>query len=133
MQIRRSSDRLSFLAPKLVRSGPIGPDILKRIVSGLSLAPDAIVASNWVDNRSGRLAIMLGSRDEVLALRPNYSTLAGLKVGAFAAFNPAKDGNSASFEVQAFSVEDTGHEDPVTGPLFFCPLCLRRTYDFPEY
>ena len=60
---------------------------------------------------------MLRSREAVLALRPNYSTLAGLKVGAFAAFNPLKDGNSAQFEVRAFSVEDVGHEDPVTGSL----------------
>jgi predicted PhzF superfamily epimerase YddE/YHI9 len=70
-----------------------------------------------VDNGSGWLAIMLRSREEVLALRPNYSTLTGLKVGVFAAFNPLKDGNSAQFEVRAFSVEDVGHEDPVTGSL----------------
>jgi predicted PhzF superfamily epimerase YddE/YHI9 len=75
------------------------------------------MASNWVDNGSGWLAIMLRSRERVLALRPNYSILAGLKVGAFAAFNPLKDGNSAQFEVRAFSVEDVGHEDPVTGSL----------------
>ena len=61
---------------------------------------------------------MLRSRSEVLALRPNYSTLAGLKVGAFAAFNPLKDGTSAQFEVRAFSAEAAvGHEDPVTGSL----------------
>lgn len=60
---------------------------------------------------------MLRSREEVLALRPNYSTLAGLKVGVFDAFNPLKDGSSAQFEVRAFSVEDVGHEDPVTGSL----------------
>ena len=60
---------------------------------------------------------MLRSREAVLALRPNYWTLAGLKVGVFAAFNPLKDGNSAQFEVRAFSVEDVGHEDPVTGSL----------------
>jgi len=117
IHIRRSSDRLSFVAPKLVRSGPIEPEILARVLSGLTLAPDEIAASNWVDNGSGWLAIMLRSRDAVLALRPNYSTLAGLKVGAFAAFDPAKDGNSAQFEVRAFSVEDAGHEDPVTGSL----------------
>jgi predicted PhzF superfamily epimerase YddE/YHI9 len=68
--------------------------------------------------RPSWLAIMLRSREGVLALRPNYSTLTGLKVGVFAAFNPLKDGNSAQFEVRAFSsVEDVGHEDPVTGSL----------------
>jgi PhzF family phenazine biosynthesis protein len=117
IHIRRGPEHLSFVAPKLIRSGPVEPEILVRVVRGLDLAPDAIMASNWVDNGSGWLAIMLRSREGVLALRPNYSTLAGLKVGVFAAFNPLKDGNSAQFEVRAFSVEDVGHEDPVTGSL----------------
>jgi PhzF family phenazine biosynthesis protein len=117
IHIRRTPEHLSFAAPKLIRSGPIEADVLARVVKGLSLAPDAIMASNWVDNGSGWLAIMLRSREGVLSLRPNYSTLAGLKVGVFAAFNPLKDGKSAQFEVRAFSVEDVGHEDPVTGSL----------------
>jgi PhzF family phenazine biosynthesis protein len=117
IHIRRTPERLWFEAPQLARSGPVEPEILARVVRGLDLAPDAIMASNWVDNGSGWLAIMLRSREGVLALRPNYSTLAGLKVGVFAAFNPLKDGNSAQFEVRAFSVEDVGHEDPVTGSL----------------
>ena len=117
--IRRAPDRLSFAAPDLVRSGPVEPEILARVARGLALSPDAITASNWVDNSGGWLAIMLRSREAVLALRPNYSTLAGLKVGVFAAFDPGKDGTSAQFEVRAFSVEDggVGHEDPVTGSL----------------
>lgn len=117
IHIRTSPEGLSFVAPKLVRRGPVEPEILARVVRGLDLATDAIIASNWVDNGSGWLAIMLRSRDAVLALRPNYSTLAGLKVGVFAPFNPSKDGTSAQFEVRAFSVEDVGHEDPVTGSL----------------
>jgi PhzF family phenazine biosynthesis protein len=119
IHIRRAPERLSFAAPELVRSGPVEPEILVRALKGLDLTPEAIAASNWVDNGSHWLAIMLHSRDEVLALRPNYSTLAGLKVGVFAAFNPKKDGTFAQFEVRAFSAEDVGlgHEDPVTGSL----------------
>jgi PhzF family phenazine biosynthesis protein len=117
IHIRTSPEGLSFVAPKLVRNGPVEPEILARVISGLDLTADAIIASNWVDNGSGWLAIMLRSRDAVLALRPNYSTLARLKVGVFARFNPLKDGTSAQFEVRAFSVEDVGHEDPVTGSL----------------
>jgi PhzF family phenazine biosynthesis protein len=115
--IRRTPEGLSFVAPKLVRGGPVEPEILARVVKGLDLSTNAIVASNWVDNGSGWLAIMLRSREDVLAIRPNYSTLAGLKVGVFAAFNRWRDGDSAQFEVRAFSVEDVGHEDPVTGSL----------------
>lgn len=117
IRVRRESERLSFVAPKLVRSGPVEPEILARVIMGLDITPDAIIATNWVDNGSGWLAIRLHSREAVLAIRPNYSALAGLKVGVFAAFDPVKDGNSAQFEVRAFSVEDVGHEDPVTGSL----------------
>jgi len=117
IHIRSSPERLSFVAPKLIRSGPVEPEILARVAKGLNLAPDTIMQSHWVDNGSGWLAIMLRSREAVLALRPNYSVLAGLKIGAFAAFDPVKDGTSAQFEVRAFSVEDVGHEDPVTGSL----------------
>ena len=117
IHIRRTPEGFSFVAPKLIRGGPVEAEVLARVVRGLDLAPDAIMGSNWVDNGSGWLAIMLRSREEVLAVRPNYSTLAGLKVGVFAAFNPLEDGNSAQFEVRAFSVEDVGHEDPVTGSL----------------
>ena len=116
IHIRRAPERLSFVAPKLVRSGRVEAEVLAGVVRGLDLAP-AIMASNWVDNGSGWLAIMLRSREAVLTLRPNYSTLTGLKVGVFATFNPLKDGNSAQFEVRALSVEDIGHEDPVTGSL----------------
>jgi len=118
VSIRRSSDELAFAAPKLIRNGPVEPEILARVARGLNLNTASIIASNWVDNGSGWLAIMLRSRAEVLALRPNYATLAGLKVGAFAAFDPAKDGTVAQFEVRAFSAEAAvGHEDPVTGSL----------------
>lgn len=115
--IRRSADALSFAAPKLIRSGPVEPEILARVVKGLNVTPNAITASNWVDNGSPWLAVMLRSRQEVLALRPNYAAIAGLKVGAFAAFDPSKDGTSAQFEVRAFSAEGAPHEDPVTGSL----------------
>jgi PhzF family phenazine biosynthesis protein len=119
IHVRRAPEQLSFAAPKLLRGGPVEPEILARVVEGLDLTPEAIAASNWVDNGSHWLAIMLHSREEVLALRPNYSTLAGLKVGVFAAFDPPKDGTFAQFEVRAFSAEDVGlgHEDPVTGSL----------------
>jgi PhzF family phenazine biosynthesis protein len=115
--IRRSPVGLSFAAPKLIRSGPVEPEILARVVKGLNVTPNAIAASNWVDNGSPWLAVKLRSRQEVLALRPNYTAIAGLKVGVFAAFDPAKDGTSAQFEVRAFSAEGAPHEDPVTGSL----------------
>jgi PhzF family phenazine biosynthesis protein len=115
VRIRRTLGRLSFAAPKLRRSGALEPDILARVVDGLHLAPDAIIASNWVDNGPGWLAVLMRSRDEVLAIRPDFAILAGLRVGVVGAWDPVKDGSEAQFEVRAFTA--AGHEDPVTGSL----------------
>jgi PhzF family phenazine biosynthesis protein len=115
VRIRRGPGRLSFAAPELCRSGPVEADILARVIEGLHLPPDAIIAANWVDNGPGWLAVLLRSRDEVLALRPNYSILSGLRVGVVGAWDGAKDGLEAQFEVRAFTA--AGYEDPVTGSL----------------
>ena len=116
-RIRQRRDRLFFAAAKLVRAGPVEPDILDKVIRGLNLAPDAIVASNWVDNGSAWMAVMLRSRAEVLALRPDYPRLAGLHVGVVAPWNAAADGPDAQFEVRAFDAAGVGFEDPVTGSL----------------
>ena len=115
VRIRRGPGRLSFAAPDMHRSGPLETDILARVIEGLHLPPDAIIAANWVDNGPGWLAVLLRSRDDVLALRPNYSVLSGLRVGVVGAWDRAKDGSDAQFEVRAFTAG--GYEDPVTGSL----------------
>ncbi len=115
VRIRRGAGRLSFAAPAMLRSGPVEPDILARVAEGLHLPPDAIVASNWVDNGPGWLAVLLHSRDDVLAIRPDYAVLSGLRVGVVGPWDRAKDGPDAQFEVRAFTAG--GYEDPVTGSL----------------
>jgi PhzF family phenazine biosynthesis protein len=115
VRIRRGADRLSFAAPELRRSGRVESDVLARVSEGLHLRPDSIVASNWVDNGPGWLAVLLRSREEVLALRPDYSVLSGLRVGVVGAWDSVKDGADAQFEVRAFTAG--GYEDPVTGSL----------------
>jgi PhzF family phenazine biosynthesis protein len=115
VRIRRGEGRLSFAAPELLRSGPLETDVLTRVMEGLRLSPDAIMASSWVDNGPGWLAVLLRSRDDVLALRPDYSILSGLRVGVVGAWDSTKDGSDAQFEVRAFTA--AGYEDPVTGSL----------------
>lgn len=115
VRIRRSADRLSFSAPKLLRAGPLEPDILAKVAKGLRLTPDAIVASNWADNGPGWVAVLLRSRADVLAVQPDYATLSGLSVGIVGPWDSGKDGSDAQFEVRAFTVG--GYEDPVTGSL----------------
>jgi PhzF family phenazine biosynthesis protein len=115
VRIRRGSDQLAFAAPELRRSGPLEPDILAQVAAGLHVAPDGIVASNWVDNGPGWLAVLLRSRADVLAARPDYAVLSGLRVGVVGPWDSAKDGPDAQFEVRAFTAG--GYEDPVTGSL----------------
>ena len=113
--IRRGLGLVSFAAPKLRRSGALAPDVLAQVGKGLHLAPEAIVASNWVDNGPGWLGVLLRSKAEVLAIRPDYAVLSGLRVGVVGPWDAMKDGTEAQFEVRAFT--GGGYEDPVTGSL----------------
>jgi PhzF family phenazine biosynthesis protein len=115
VRIRRANGRLSFEAPKLRREGPLDRETLAQVTRGLHLSPESIVASNWVDNGPGWLAVLLKSREDVLAVRPDYATLAGLRVGVVGPWHPERDGTDAQFEVRAFTAG--GYEDPVTGSL----------------
>lgn len=115
VRIRRDGDRLSFAAPPLLRSGAVEPDVMTRVLQGLGLPLDAIIAANWVDNGPGWLAVLLRSRDEVLAIEPDFSVLSGLRVGVVGPWDADKDGHDAQFEVRAFTA--AGFEDPVTGSL----------------
>jgi len=115
VRIRRDGARLSFVAPPLKRSGPVEADVVERVAHGLHIAPAAIKAANWVDNGPGWMGILLNSRADVLAVQPDFSILAGLRVGLVGPFDPATDGTDAQFEVRAFTA--AGFEDPVTGSL----------------
>jgi len=115
VRIRRSPERMFFAAPDLLRSGDVEPELLNRVIKGLCLSPDAAVAANWVDNGPGWLAVLVRSRDDVMSVRPDYAVLAGLRVGVVGAWDQAKDGSDAQFEVRAFT--SGGYEDPVTGSL----------------
>ena len=114
VRLRRDGARLAFAAPPLRRSGAVEPAVLAQIARALGVAPGAIRASQWVDNGPGWVAVMLGSRDELLALRPDYIALRGLELGVVAPWV----GGDAQFEVRAFiTAGDSGYEDPVTGSL----------------
>jgi PhzF family phenazine biosynthesis protein len=115
VRIRRGPDRLFFAAPDLLRSGELEPELLNRVIKGLGLTPDAAVAASWVDNGPGWLAVLVRSRDDVMSVRPDYAVLAGLRVGVVGAWDQAKDGSDAQFELRAFT--SGGYEDPVTGSL----------------
>ncbi len=62
------------------------------------------------------VAVMLRSRDEVLALKPDYVAMGDLEIGVVA---PCRDGegDGVHFEVRAFVPIMGVNEDPVTGSL----------------
>ena len=117
VRIRRQGDELAFIAPPLLRSGPLEAPLLERVRLALGLAPEAILRSQWVDNGAGWLALMLADRDQLLGLRPDYAQLQGVAVGVIAPCDPSREGVEAHFEVRAFIADDGAQEDPATGSL----------------
>lgn len=117
VRVRRSEYGLAFLAPPLLKSGPLELEVRERVRKGLGLAAEAIVQAQWVDNGAGWLAMMLKDRQQVLTLKPDYQQLQDLAVGVVAPWNPAVDGTDAQFEVRGFIAGDGMPEDPATGSL----------------
>lgn len=117
VRIRRNGAELAFLAPPLLKSGPVDDGLLEQVRQGLRLAPGAILDAQWVDNGAGWLAVLLAERGQVLDLQPDYSQLRGLAVGVIAPWSPEHDGDAAQFEVRAFIAGDGMPEDPATGSL----------------
>jgi predicted PhzF superfamily epimerase YddE/YHI9 len=115
VRIRRDGARLAFAAPPLKRSGEVAPDLKASIARSLGIAENAIKAAQWVDNGPGWVAVLLGSRSEVLDIRQDPSALPGQSLGVVAPWDPSRDGNEVQFEVRAFM--GRGDEDPVTGSL----------------
>jgi PhzF family phenazine biosynthesis protein len=132
--------RLAFAAPPLLKSGPLDEADVALIARGLKLARSDIIAHAWCDNGPNWRGVMLKSAEQVLALKPDATILAGLdvgvvgprgKVGVVGAQDAGdethfEDGLTAHFEeeltthfeVRAFFPGNNGMtEDPVTGSL----------------
>ncbi|MEO6033488.1 MAG: PhzF family phenazine biosynthesis protein [Burkholderiaceae bacterium] len=114
VRIRRDGARLAFAAPPLMRSGAVDAATLADIARSLRIPRAAIRASQWVDNGPGWVAVLLGSRSELLALRPDFAALTPSNIGVIA---PCPPGHEAKFEVRAFIGDGGPTEDPVTGSL----------------
>jgi len=117
VRIRRDGTQLAFAAPPLRRSGVAEPAVVAQIARGLRIAPDAIRAAEWIDNGPGWVGALLGSRAEVLALRPDFAALGDPKLGVIGPWDAARDGDAARFEVRAFFASGGVDENPVTGSL----------------
>ncbi|MEN5203152.1 PhzF family phenazine biosynthesis protein [Stenotrophomonas sp. TWI700] len=116
VRIRRKDGRLSFQAPPLLRDSVLDADLLARVVTGLALQQEEVMDARWVDNGGGWLAVRLRSRASVLAARPAFEQLAGLKIGVFGPWE-AGSSEDVQFESRAFIAGDGVPEDPATGSL----------------
>ena len=67
--------------PPLRRTGDVEADVLKQIATGLRIKPDAIKASQWIDNGPGWMGARLASAERVRSLRPDFVRMRGLKLG----------------------------------------------------
>lgn len=118
VRIRRDGTRLAFAAPPLTRSGPVDPALVERITKALGLAAADVEDANWLVNGPDWIGLRLPSREQVLAVRPDYAMLAGARVGLVGVIGKTggtADSGDADFEVRAFT--KNGYEDPVTGSL----------------
>ena len=114
VRIRRDGKRLAFAAPPTRRGGAVEPALVEQIARSLRLPTSALRATQWVDNGPGWIAALLGSRDELLAIDPDYIAMRGLHLGVVAPWT----GGDAQFEVRALiPTHAGGYEDPVTGSL----------------
>lgn len=112
VRVRRDGGRLAFAAPPLTRSGPVAEADLARIAAGLRLTRHELLDASWLVNGPEWIGVLLESAEQVLAIRPDYAALAGLKVGVI---GPHPDGSEPGFEVRTFIPGDAAAEDPVTG------------------
>jgi PhzF family phenazine biosynthesis protein len=112
--IRRDGETLSFAAPPTIRTGPVEETEVQRIAVALGVPRAAIVDHQWVDNGPGWAAVRLATVDEVVALRPDFSSFPTAKVGVIATY---PEGSAHDIEVRGFAPGVGVAEDPVTGSL----------------
>lgn len=118
VSIRRdgATGSLAFAAPPRRVTGPLSDADLDEVVAALRISRDQVVAHEWCDNGPGWRGVLLGSADEVLALRPDPALASRIDVGVA---GPHPAGGAVDLEVRAFFPGNGGSlaEDPVTGSL----------------
>ena len=124
VKLKRDGARLAFAAPPLRKGGPLDESDVALIARGLGIARADIVDHAWCDNGPNWRGVLLKSAEQVLALKPDASILAGLDIGVVGPRGKvgvvgARDADDGiAFEVRAFFPGNNGMaEDPVTGSL----------------
>lgn len=109
VRVRTDGETLAFAAPPRTRTGPLDGDTLRRLATGLGLAPSDIVAHEWGVNGPRWPMLQLASLDVLRSLPSDAGVRVGL-VGLVA---------TSGAEPHAYEVRGLveGGEDPVTGSL----------------
>jgi len=110
VRIRRDGPRLAFAAPPAEQSD-VAPELLPQIAAALRIQMGAIRAARHLGKAPPWIGVLLGSREEVLAVQPDYAAMGTLELGLV-----APGSGETQFEVRAFA-QDVNGEDPVTGSL----------------
>lgn len=117
VHLRGRPGRLAFEAPQLRRSTPLAPELLDRLRRGLGLGDGEILAGRLLDGGLEQIAIMIASRERLLAIKPDWKTLGVEGVGVIAPWSTHHEDGQTDFEVRAFDSTLAASEDPVTGSL----------------
>ncbi len=124
VKLKRDGERLAFAAPPLRKGGPLPEEDVALIARGLGVPRGDIVGHAWCDNGPNWRGVLLKSAEQVLALKPDASVLAGLDVGVVGprgkvgVVGSRAGDDECAFEVRAFFPGNNGMtEDPVTGSL----------------
>ena len=81
--------RLAFAAPPLRRTGPVEPALRAQVLASLGLNDKQMERLEWIDNGPGWMGALLPDAATVLALRPDFAAMHGLKLGVIGA-HPAR-------------------------------------------
>ncbi|WP_295631702.1 PhzF family phenazine biosynthesis protein [Novosphingobium sp.] len=115
VHLRGAPGRLAFEAPPLKRVQPLDAALLDRLRRGLGLGEGEIVASGLLDSGLPQTALMIRSRERLLALKPDWRVLETDFVGLIAPYGAQHRPGEPDFEVRVFDETLANSEDPVTG------------------
>ncbi len=103
--------RLAFAAPP-AKLRAVDAAVGAQMRAALRLAPEDIVAAQFLSDAPAWLGVLVRDQASVLAIRPDFAAMAGLEIGVV---GPASGG--VDFEVRGFAPDAGIPEDPVTGSL----------------
>ncbi len=116
IKLKLDGEKISFIAPPLIRSGTVSDTDLKMACRILGITSQDIKASHWIDNGPGWMGILLESADKVLQLKPKSNPDDHFDIGVIGAY---PQNSESQFELRALFNNQNGSlvEDPVTGSL----------------